>query len=104
MLFFNDLVYVSSADWQMWMPASTSVFPEFLASVVLSLAVSVFRRRSPVLTKDAPDSLAELVFASTCLTLNLPKQVLSLISKQAGGENSVLGAAPASKRKVLEIY
>ena len=89
---------------QMSMPASTSVFPDFLASVVLSLAVSVFRRRSPVLTKDAPDSLAELVFASTCLTLNLPKRVLSLISKQAGGENSVLGAAPASKRKVLEIY
>ena len=89
---------------QMWMPTSTSVFPDFLASVVPSLAVSVFRRRSPVLTKDAPDSLAELVFASTCLTLNLPKRVLSLILKQAGEENSVLGAAPASKRKVLEIY
>ena len=89
---------------QMSMPTSTSVFPDFLASVVLSLAVSVFRRRSPVLTKDAPDSSAEPVFASMRLTLNLPKRVLSLISKQAGGENSVLGAAPASKRKVLEIY
>ena len=47
---------------QTWMPTSTSVFLEFLANVVLSPVVSAFRRRSSVLTKDAPNSLMDSVF------------------------------------------
>ena len=65
--------------------------------MVLSPAVSVFRR-SPVPTKDAPNSLMELGFVSVRLTPNFPKQVPSLTLLQEGGRTSVPGAAPASKR------
>jgi len=79
------------------------VFLVFLESAAPSPAVSVFRR-STVLTKGAPNSMVDLVFASMCLTLNLPTQVPSLTLQREGERTYVVqergvDAAPASRRK-----
>ena len=57
-----------------------------------------------MLTKGAPDSMVELVFASTCWTLTLPTGLPSLTLQQEGERTSVvlergMDAAPALRRK-----